>query len=138
VNPITLLTQKIGQTPTIIGVFLTTITLVPLVGSTAVGAISGPAKEATAHLTLTAHATLACGPFTFAWGGGNDVTYFQIHATDVSCAVAKTVVAKGGKWHGVPPAGWTVGGEVVHEDGVWCAYIWKHGAARVIGYLNGC
>jgi hypothetical protein len=122
----------------IIGVLLAVVTLAPWVGSTTVGAVNRLASVAPKHSTLAEHATLACGPFTFPWGGGNDVTYFQIHATGVSCAVAKTVVAKGAKWHGVPPAGWTVGGEVVHQDGVWCAYSWKHGSARVTGYLEGC
>ena len=129
-----------GMRSTIIGVYLASVTAVPLIGSTAVGAISLPTQEATVHVTLTAHATLACGPFTFEWNAAANetVTYFQVHAAGVSCAVAKTVVAKGGKWHGVPPAGWTVVGTVVRGDGASCATTWKHGAARVTGYLAGC
>ena len=124
--------------PAIVGALLAAVTVVPLVGSTVVGAVGRPTKEATAHMTLTAHATLACGPFTFEWSANQPVTYFQVHATGVSCTVAKSVVAKGGKWHGVPPAGWTVVGTAVQGYGAVCATTWKHGAARVTGYLKGC
>jgi hypothetical protein len=124
----------------IIGVFLTAVTVTPFVGSTMVGAVSGRTTEATAHLMLTAHATRDCGPVTFEFSAGNPVSYFQIHATGVSCAVAKTVVVKGGKYDGVPPAGWTYLSS--GERGSNCNITWKHGAARVTAYWvnngDGC
>jgi hypothetical protein len=116
----------------IIGVFLTAVTVVPLVGSTMVGAVSGRTAEVTAHSTLMAHATRDCGPVTFMFDAGNPVTYFQIHATGVGCAVAKTVVIKGGKYHAVPPAGWTYLSS--GQRGSNCNITWKHGAARVTAY----
>lgn len=120
------------------GTFLIAVTVVPLINSTAVGAARAQAKEATPYVTLAARTARACGPLTFDWHAGQTVTYFQIHASGVSCAVAKSVVAKGGKWHGVPPAGWSFVGTQVQNDGAVCATTWKHGSARVTGYLAGC
>lgn len=123
----------------IVGALLSAVTVAPLVGSTVAGAVSVPAREATAHSTLTTHATLACGPITFEWNADEPLTYFQVHATGVSCAVAKSVVAKAGKYHGVPPAGWVYVGTAVRGPN--CASTWKRGAARVTGYLvntQGC
>jgi hypothetical protein len=124
----------------VIGVLLSAVSVAPLVGSTTVGAVGLPSTEATTHLALAPHATLACGPFTFEWNAAANetVTYFQIHATAVTCTVAKGVVAKAGKYHGVPPAGWTFVGTVVRGSGSYCVSTWKHGAARVSGYLEGC
>jgi hypothetical protein len=120
-------------------VFLTATIVVPFVGPTMAGAVSGRSAEATTHLTLAAYATRACGPITFEWNTDVPVTYFQIHATGVSCAVAKTVVVKGGKYDGAAPKGWTFAGTTSRgSDG---DSTWKHGAARVTGYMvnsQGC
>jgi hypothetical protein len=60
-------------------VFLTATIVVPFVGPTMAGAVSGRSAEATTHLTLAAYATRACGPITFEWNTDVPVTYFQIH-----------------------------------------------------------
>jgi hypothetical protein len=128
-----------GVRPAIVGVLLVVAAAMPLVGPTMVGAVSGPSKEATPPLTLTAHATRVCGPITFEWSPGQPLTYFQVHATNVGCTVAKALVAKAGKWHAATPAGWTFLGTAVR--GPDCASTWKRGTARVTGYLvntQGC
>jgi hypothetical protein len=54
-------------------------------------------------------------------------------------AVAKTVVVKGGKYDGAAPKGWTFAGTA--SRGSDCDSTWKHGAARVTGYMvnrQGC
>jgi hypothetical protein len=126
-----------GMRPVIIGLLLTGVTAAPFVGPTVAGAISGRTAEATAQVTLTAHATLDCGPITFMFDTDNPVSYFQIHATGVGCAVAKNVVVKGGKYHAQPPAGWTyvTSGTLGASN---CFITWKRGAARVTAYrVNG-
>jgi hypothetical protein len=125
--------------PLVIGVFVAAFTVMPLVGSGTVGAVSSPNAASSSHV-LTAHVARVCGPVTFEWNTDDTVTYFQIHATGVSCAVAKNVIIKGGKYDGEPPAGWTYLGTA--SRGSDCDSTYKHGAARVTGYMlnngQGC
>jgi hypothetical protein len=122
------------------GVLLTVATMVPAVGLNTAGAVDGHATKATVHPGITAHATRACGPITFEWNTDVSVTYFQIHATGVGCAVAKEVIVKGGKYHGQPPAGWTYVGTATRGSD--CDSTYKRGADRVTGYMvntgEGC
>jgi hypothetical protein len=114
--------------------------VMPMVGSSVAGAVNTGSSGAAKHSTLTAHATRVCGPVTFEWNTDDPATYFQIHAIGVSCAVAKTVIIKGGKYHGEPPAGWTFLGTA--SRGSDCDSTYKHGADRVVGYMvndgQGC
>ena len=93
----------------------------------------------TADLSLASHATRHCGPVTFIFSPTNPVTYFQVNAIGVSCAVAKNVLVKGGKYHGVPPAGWTyVDAGVMGTSN--CFVMWRRGPDRVVAYrqnVNG-
>jgi hypothetical protein len=120
------------MSPVIIAV-LAAVTAAPLIGSTMAGAVSGRSTDAPAHVTLTAHTTLHRGPVTFEFSPTNPVTYFQINAIGVSCAIAKNVVVKGGKYHPATPAGWTYLGSGVQGTAN-CYIDWKHGSARVIAY----
>jgi hypothetical protein len=125
--------------PAIVGAVLIAVMAAPFIVSDLVGAISPPSVT-TSHTTLTPHATVACGPVTFEWNTDDSVTYFQVHALGVSCAVAKNVVIKGGKFHGKPPAGWTY--VTTSSRGNDCDSIWKHGNDRVTSYTvnngEGC
>ena len=121
----------------IVGISLAALTVAPLIGSPGAGATARTSP--TASVSLSAHATRHCGPVTFTFSPTNPVTYFQVNAIGVSCAVAKHVLVKGGKYHGVPPAGWTyVNAGVMGTSN--CFVIWKHGSERVVAYrqnVNG-
>ena len=123
-----------------IGVVLAAATAVPLVGTTMVGAVGGRTPEAAAHVTLTAHGTLHCGSVTFIFSPTNPVTYFQLNAIGVSCAVAKHVLVSAGHYDPKIPAGWTFlrSGAMGSSN---CFIEWKHGADRVLAYRTnsgGC
>jgi hypothetical protein len=119
------------------GAAVLALTVLPMT-STVAGAINVSTKVV--HTSLQDHATIACGSLTFAWNTDVPTTYFQVHATGVSCAIAKNVVVKGGKFHGVPPAGWSYVGTASHGSD--CDSTWKRGADRVTGYAvnngEGC
>lgn len=126
----------------VVGFVLAVITAAPLVGSGVANAVSGhPAVSA--RQELTAHAALACGSVTFNFSVDNPVTYQQIHATGVSCALAKSVIVRGGKHGAKPPAGWTfVAGKFLDNGAGNCGFTWKRGADRVTGWIvnagGGC
>ena len=107
--------------------------------TSALGASAAERGPLTRDLSLSSHATRHCGPVTFIFSPTNPVTYFQVNATGVSCAVAKNVLVKGGKYHGVPPAGWTyVDAGVMGTSN--CFVMWKRGPDRVVAYrqnVNG-
>ncbi len=131
-----------GLRPVIVGVTLVAVIMAPLAGSSIAGAASGR-TALSAHQTLTAHATLACGSITFNYSADTPVTYQQIHATGVSCALAKSVIVRGGKWHAKAPAGWTyVAGKFLDNGAGNCGFTWKRGADRVTGWIvnpgEGC
>jgi hypothetical protein len=128
--------------PVVVGFMLAVAVMAPLVGSSVAGAVSGGAGTP-AHGTLAAHATLECGSVTFNYSSDTPVTYQQIHATGVSCAMAKSVIVRGGKWHAKAPAGWTyVAGKTLDEGAGNCGFTWKRGADRVTGWIvnpgEGC
>jgi hypothetical protein len=131
-----------GVSSLVVGVLLAVAAMAPLVGSSSAGAASG-STDIAAHETLTAHATLVCGSITFTYSPGNPVTYQQIHASGVSCALAKSVIVRGGKWHAKAPAGWTyVAGKFLDNGAGNCGFTWKRGADRVTGWIvnpgEGC
>ncbi len=67
---------------------------------------------------------------------GNPVTYQQIHATGVSCALAKSVIVRGGKYHAKAPAGWTyINGKFLDNGAGNCGFTWKRGADRITGWI---
>jgi hypothetical protein len=113
------------------------LALTPLVVAPGAGATGRPSRTSTD--SLFAHATRHCGPLTFTFSPTNPVTYFQVNAIGVNCAVAKHVLVTGGKYHGVPPAGWTyVRAGVMGTNN--CFVEWKHGSDRVVAYrqnVNG-
>jgi hypothetical protein len=122
---------------------LAVISVAPLAASTAASATSNSSTSTTAHESLTAHATLVCGSITFEYSAGNPVTYIQIHATGVSCALAKSVIVRGGKWHAKAPAGWTyINGKFLDNGAGNCGFTWKRGADRITGWIvnpgEGC
>jgi len=128
-----------GMRPIIVGVMLAAVTAAPLVGSSFAAAVSG-SPNATAHETLTTHATLHCGSVTFIFSPTNPVTYFQLNAIGVSCAEAKHVLVNAGHYDPKIPAGWTYWGSGAHGAAD-CWIGWKHGADRVIAYRSnsgGC
>jgi hypothetical protein len=128
-----------GMRPILVGVLLAAVTAAPLVGSSFAGAVSGR-TEATAHESLTAHATLHCGSVTFIFSPTNPVTYFQLNAVGVSCAEAKHVLVTAGHYDPKVPAGWSYWGSGTHGASD-CWIGWKHGAERVIAYRSnsgGC
>ncbi len=84
------------------------------------------------HVTLRAKATVNCGGETIVFSSDNDVTYGQIHATNVSCAVAKQVVRLGGRHDGTPPKGWTFASSKVVGSN--CAFTWRNGKELVTGF----
>jgi hypothetical protein len=132
--------KRVGSV--MVGVLLAALTMAPLAGSSVAGAVGG-GTELGAHETLTAHATLVCGSVTFNFSPDTPVTYQQIHATGVSCALAKSVIVRGGKWHAKAPAGWTyVAGKFLDEGAGNCGFTWKHGADRITGWIvnpgEGC
>ncbi len=126
-----------GARSTIVGVTLTSLAFATF--SSAPGASAVGRAPRTADLSLASHATRHCGPVTFIFSPTNPVTYFQVNAIGVSCAVAKNVLVKGGKYHGVPPAGWTyVDSGVMGTSN--CFVMWKRGPDRVVAYrqnVNG-
>jgi hypothetical protein len=131
-----------GMRPLIAGVTLAVAIVAPLVGQSFAGALSGR-TEMSAHKTLSAHASLVCGSITFNYSPDTPVTYQQIHATGVSCALAKSVIVRGGKWHAKAPAGWTyVAGKFLDNGAGNCGFTWKRGADRVTGWIvnpgEGC
>jgi hypothetical protein len=131
-----------GIRPLIVGVVLVAVTVAPLVGQSFAGAV-GARTGIDAHETLTAHASLACGSVTFNYSPDTPVTYQQIHASGVSCALAKSVIIRGGKWHAKAPAGWTyVAGKFLDNGAGNCGFTWKRGADRVTGWIvnpgEGC
>lgn len=126
-----------GARSILAGISLAALMIAPLIGAPGAGATGRPSP--TAFGSLSAHATRHCGPVTFTFSPTNPVTYFQVNAIGVSCAVAKHVLVKGGKYHGVPPAGWTYvnAGVMGTSD---CFVMWKRGSDRVIAYrqnVNG-
>jgi hypothetical protein len=126
----------------LVGAVLVALTLAPLAVSTPSGAVAGRTGMA-AHESLSAHATLVCGSVTFNYSPDTPVTYQQIHATGVSCALAKSVIIRGGKWHAKAPAGWTyVAGKFLDEGAGNCGFTWKRGADRITGWIvnpgEGC
>lgn len=131
-----------GIRPLMVGVVLVAVTVAPLVGQSFAGAV-GARIGIDAHETLTAHASLACGSVTFNYSPDTPVTYQQIHASGVSCALAKSVIIRGGKWHAKAPAGWTyVAGKFLDNGAGNCGFTWKRGADRVTGWIvnpgEGC
>jgi hypothetical protein len=131
-----------GMSSAMVGVLLAALMTTPLVGSSFAGAVSGRTETA-AHETLIAHASLVCGSITFNYSPDTPVTYQQIHATGVSCALAKSVIVRGGKWHATAPAGWTyVAGKFLDNGAGNCGFTWKRGADRVTGWIvnpgEGC
>ena len=124
-------------------VALAVIPVAPLAASSAASATSSIPANTTTHESLTAHATLVCGSVTFEFSAGNPVTYQQIHATGVSCALAKSVIVRGGKWHAKAPAGWTyINGQFLDNGAGNCGFTWKRGADRITGWIvnpgEGC
>ena len=131
-----------GMRPVIVGVLFAVITMAPLVGQSLAGASTGR-TEPSVHKTLSAHASLVCGSVTFNYSPDTPVTYQQIHATGVSCALAKSVIIRGGKWHAKAPAGWTyIAGKFLDNGAGNCGFTWKRGADRVTGWIvnpgEGC
>jgi hypothetical protein len=116
---------------TIIGISLAALVITPLIGASEAGAIGRATNVG--DVSLAAHATRHCGSVTFIFSPTNPVTYFQVNAIGVSCAVAKHVLVKGGKYGGVPPAGWSYvnAGPMGTSN---CFIIWKHGSERVVAY----
>jgi hypothetical protein len=114
-----------------IGVSVAMTTVVPLIGLNGVGAVNESSTTGTSDVTLAAHASLVCGPVTFEWATGQPLRYFEVNATGVSCVVAKAVVAKGAKWHGVPPAGRTFLGTAVRGPN--CVPTWGGAEYWVLG-----
>jgi hypothetical protein len=115
----------------------------PLAASSGASATSSSSANTTMHESLTAHAALVCGSVTFEFSPGNPVTYQQIHATGVSCALAKSVIIRGGKWHAKAPAGWTyINGKFLDNGAGNCGFTWKRGADRITGWIvnpgEGC
>jgi hypothetical protein len=115
----------------------------PLAASNAASATGTSSGSTTMHESLAAHATLICGSVTFEFSAGNPVTYEQIHATGVSCALAKSVIVRGGKWHAKAPAGWTyINGKFLDNGAGNCGFTWKRGADRITGWIvnpgEGC
>jgi hypothetical protein len=131
-----------GMRPAIVGASLAVITMAPLVGQSLASASTGR-TERTVQETLSAHASLVCGSVTFNYSPDTPVTYQQIHATGVSCALAKSVIIRGGKWHAKAPAGWTyIAGKFLDNGAGNCGFTWKRGADRVTGWIvnpgEGC
>jgi hypothetical protein len=97
------------------------------------------ARHQSPSASLVPKKTVNCGAETIVFDSGNNVVYNQIHATNVSCAVAKQVVRLGGRFHGKPPKGWAyVNGGVVKGN---CAFTWRDAKELVTGYTsdsNGC
>jgi hypothetical protein len=125
------------------GVALGVISVAPLAASSGASATSSSSANTTMHESLTAHAALVCGSVTFEFSPGNPVTYQQIHATGVSCALAKSVIIRGGKWHAKAPAGWTyINGKFLDNGAGNCGFTWKRGADRITGWIvnpgEGC
>jgi len=125
------------------GVALGVISVAPLAASSGASATSSSSANTTMHESLTAHAALVCGSVTFEFSPGNPVTYQQIHATGVSCALAKSVIIRGGKWHAKAPAGWTyINGKFLDNGTGNCGFTWKRGADRITGWIvnpgEGC
>jgi hypothetical protein len=119
------------------------ISVAPLAVSSAANAVSSGSINSTMHDSLTAHAALICGSVTFEFSAGNPVTYEQIHATGVSCALAKSVIVRGGKYHAKAPAGWTyINGKFLDNGAGNCGFTWKRGADRITGWIvnpgEGC
>ena len=122
---------------------LAAIPVAPLVASSAASATSNNPANTTTHESLSVHATLVCGSVTFEYSAGNPVTYQQIHATGVSCALAKSVIVRGGKWHAKAPAGWTyINGKFLDNGAGNCGFTWKRGSDRITGWIvnpgEGC
>ncbi len=117
--------------------------VLPLAVSSATGATTPSAVNTEMHESPEAHAALVCGSVTFEFSPGNSVTYQQIHATGVSCALAKSVIVRGGKHDAKAPAGWTfITGKYLDEGAGNCGFTWKRGADRVTGWIvnagGGC
>jgi hypothetical protein len=128
--------------PLIVGALLAVMPVAPFVGQSVAGAVSGRTTTGT-HDTLVAHASLVCGSVTFNYSPDTPVTYQQIHATGVSCALAKSIIIRGGKWHAKAPAGWTyVAGKFLDNGAGNCGFTWKRGADRITGWIvnpgEGC
>src|ERR1700722_8547515 len=129
--------------PLLSAVVLAVIAAAPLATSSVAGAISSSSANTTIHESLTAHTALVCGSVTFTYSPGNPVTYQQIHATGVSCALAKSVIVRGGKYHAKAPAGWTyIAGKFLDNGAGNCGFTWKRGADRITGWIvnpgEGC
>jgi hypothetical protein len=129
--------------PLLSAVALAVIAVAPLAASSGASATSSSSANTTTHESLTAHAALVCGSITFEFSPNNPVTYQQIHATGVSCALAKSVIVRGGKWHAKAPAGWTyINGKFLDNGAGNCGFTWKRGADRITGWIvnpgEGC
>lgn len=115
--------------------------LLALSAGATVPSIAGAAqaRHQSSSVSLVSKKTVNCGAETIVFDSGNNVVYNQVHATNVSCAVAKQVVRLGGRFHGKPPKGW-----VYVSDGVVkgnCAFTWRDAKELVTGYTsdsNGC
>jgi hypothetical protein len=112
------------------------IAAVPLVTSSAADALTARGGSSV-HETQSAHAYLHCGSVTFMFSPDNPVTYFQLNAIGVSCAVAKHVLVNAGHHDPKIPAGWTYvnsGSQGANN----CFIEWKRDEQRVIAYrANG-
>lgn len=112
------------------------LTVAPLTVTGIAGAVSARGEMAV-HGIQTAHATLHCGSVTFMFSSDNPVTYFQLNAIGVSCAVAKHVLVNAGHHDPKIPAGWSYlssGSQGANN----CFIEWKRDEQRVIAYrANG-
>ncbi|MGC2486546.1 MAG: hypothetical protein WA359_09925 [Acidimicrobiales bacterium] len=111
-------------------------TLVALVAGPVLPMVAGATvavrSSSGALATLGARTAVACGSETIQFSPCNQVLYNQIHATDVSCAIAKEVVRLGGRHDGAPPKGWLwLGSRVVGSN---CAFSWHDGKKVVTGF----
>jgi hypothetical protein len=120
-----------GSLRLVAGAALVALTAAPLLPAVA-GAAVGVHPESGASATLGARTTVACGSETIQFSPDNPVLYNQIHATNVSCAIAKEVVRVGGRHDGTPPKGWSwLGSRVVGSN---CAFSWHDGKKVVTGF----
>ncbi len=122
---------------------LAIITVAPLAVTGVATATTRSSMNTESHESLTAHAALLCGSVSFEFSTDNYVTYQQIHATGVSCALAKSVIIRGGKYHAKAPAGWTfINGKFLDNGAGNCGFTWKRGADRITGWIvntgGGC
>lgn len=120
-----------GRRAIVIGISSIALAVSPLVGAPAVGA--NPRTSHSEHLSLSARATRHCGAVTFTFSPDNPVTYIQVNAIDVSCAVAKHVLIEEGKHNPATVKGWAYlnSGAMGTSN---CFITFKHGSDRVVAY----